>query len=1321
MATSVRSARVSRTRLAVLGGILAVVLAAPLASASATGAGPAWEDYGFQGEGEARVRDVDVRDGRVAPSAAQQAAVAGLDARARWNAFGTPHVLVRHGGYLSGPRDGDAADVARAFVAANAALFRLDAASVDALEVLRDSPLYDAPDLTRVYREGKPPKDADVAHVVMFRQTFDDLAAGLDGLLTVGVHRDGRVAWVSSSVTGDTQLQGDQRLSAAQAITAAADDVGLRLGRLTEVATPDDDFTTFDSERSPDVQRARLVALPTPEHGVRRAWEVTLLDTSLDAHGNPTAFISFVDAQTGAIWQRSNRVEHLADGLTAPMTAQVPSGERFSGTTPAGACGQPHEFDVGEGNGQISVGVQATSFEDDDVTLDLYYENTDGSPVAHQDVLTSPEVLVYTGPEGASGVPAGTYLVVVCPYNGASAPEINYEGMFAASAAPAAGVPQPSWRVFPANPPFVHDQHPDDVASDSDGYDNRVLWCWDNSANPAECAEQQRNIASRVPWDLNPQISLLSPTFTTDGNNASTAISEASFLTPDTAANRPVSPDRQYDYEWRNAWFEKSCEPSFGASDTITGAGDLNDESAAVANLFVMHNRMHDWSYFLGFTENNSNLQQSNFGNTAPSRETDPELGSAQAGRRSMMGRDNANQITLQDGIPGITNQYLWQPLAGAFYAPCVDGAYDMAVVAHEYGHAISNRMIGGPNTGTGGTQGQSESWSDLMFAAYFTEFGISAGEGVNPYVLGPYVTGDPTAGIRNYAMNDSPLNYTNLDYDGNGLGSPHANGEIWSAVNFDIMAALGEKYDAEFPVDDRERQEACARGEYAADACPGNRRWTQLMYDGLLLNPPNGTQIDSRDAMLAADMLRFDGANQSELWDAFSARGLGGSAYSEDVNDVESIGAFDSPVRDDEATVTFTAPAGAENLRVFVGHHEARTTPIADRDASTSADPEKHGDLEDQPFDPTASFVPGTYEFIARADGFGSHRFTLTLGPDQTRTFQVPLRRNLASKHSGATITGDGVNLDHLIDDTEATNWASLEHTEATQGNEDGQQVNGRQVTVELGAQPQWVREVQVSSVLRGPVDTDGQPDPGTQSRFSAMRSFDVLACDATAGTDCTAADHFTRIFQSPGDAFPAGRPRPRVPDLQIRAFDVTDTQATHVRMVVRHSQCTGAPAYKGENNPDNDPAFNPDCATSEMTPDRALLNPPRAQVRASELQVFSVASTGTTPPPGGGDGGNGGGDGGNGGNDGGGGGDGGGGDTGGGGNGGGGDVDDASGGGRDTGAPVLPATVAAPASDRALAATGLGLPYAVAAALLLLVTGAAVLVLQRRHAPAR
>jgi extracellular elastinolytic metalloproteinase len=42
-------------------------------------------------------------------------------------------------------------------------------------------------------------------------------------------------------------------------------------------------------------------------------------------------------------------------------------------------------------------------------------------------------------------------------------------------------------------------------------------------------------------------------------------------------------------------------------------------------------------------------------------------------GSPSYTGRDNANQITLQDGIAPISDMYLWQPIGSAFYPPCVD------------------------------------------------------------------------------------------------------------------------------------------------------------------------------------------------------------------------------------------------------------------------------------------------------------------------------------------------------------------------------------------------------------------------------------------------------------------------------------------------------------------------------------------------------------------------------------------------------------------------------------------------------------------------
>ena len=122
-----------------------------------------------------------------------------------------------------------------------------------------------------------------------------------------------------------------------------------------------------------------------------------------------------------------------------------------------------------------------------------------------------------------------------------------------------------------------------------------------------------------------------------------------------------------------------------------------------------------------------------NFGKNQDGQ-NDPETGNTQAGAvsggaPSYLGRDNANQITLQDGVAPITNMYLWQPIAGAFYAPCVDGDYDMSIIGHEYTHMISNRMVGGPDSSLTGHQAGSmgESWSDLTAVEYLHENGYAA------------------------------------------------------------------------------------------------------------------------------------------------------------------------------------------------------------------------------------------------------------------------------------------------------------------------------------------------------------------------------------------------------------------------------------------------------------------------------------------------------------------------------------------------------------------------------------------------------------------
>jgi extracellular elastinolytic metalloproteinase len=713
-------------------------------------------------------------------------------------------------------------------------------------------------------------------------------------------------------------------------------------------------------------------------------------------------------------------------------------------------------------------------------------------------------------------------------------------------------VDNPEWEVFPNTPPY-----------DYSSADTRARWCFGPGAG---CDEVVGTPASPLAWDVDPATG--TSTNTTSGNNA-IAVHNWFSNDPFTVGTETATPrpDRDYAYAWANQWRQESCNP-----DTTFTSPRANDIDAARANLFAMHNRMHDWSYHLGFTEATWNLQNDNFGRGGLGG--DREQGNAQAGGVSggppdFQARDNANQITGPDGVAPITNMYLWQPIAGGFYAPCVDGDYDMSVIAHEYTHAITNRMIAGPNAGLSSPQGMSESWSDLAAVEYLAEHGY-APPGIRASTIGEYVTNDPVAGIRNYNMSASPLNYSSVDYDFVGL-QVHASGEVWSAVNFDIRRELIRRYGA----GDAALQKACANGQTPVTACPGNRRWIQLVFDSFLLMAVSQvSMVDSRDALLAADLIRFGGANQRLLWNAFAKRGLGEGAVSNGAGDPDPVPSFTSP-HANEATVRFRPVDDngtiVPDARLFVGRYQARAVPVADTDPDTA--------LTDQ-----VRLVPGTYELLAQAPGRGHVRVgPITLGAGQVRDLQAKLRVNLAAATAGATVSGDGINLARLIDDDEATNWASLDSP-----------VAGKQVTVDLAGGARQVRRVQVSAMLRPPIPTD--PDSAAQSRFSALRQFRVLACQANGAVDCSDAADFHLAYTSPAGAFPSIAPRPRAPELIIRTFDIPRTRATHLRLEVLTNQCTGAPDYAGEQ--DADPRANTDCSTASTQ---------ARNVRIAEFQAFA------------------------------------------------------------------------------------------------------------------
>jgi len=1119
------------------------------------------------------LEDRDGRRGATAPAAAQERAVRAMDATVRWNRFGTPQSLLARSGRL-GPRieAPGAAQAARRWVGDHRALFRLP--STEGLEV-----------------EHAGRFAGSKGHAVVLRQSFGGLPAGVDGVLTVGVRgsRDAgwQVVYASSSVTGDSTLRGANRLSPREAWARAAADVGravslAQLGKAKEYGG----WTTFAAPGFAQLQRARPVAVPTFGDGVRRAYETLLTDVR---GGQATSYTHFVDAESGAVLLRHDNVHQ-----------SHPAAETFQGTLAStdGACETEGPWTVADGERAESVAVTASAdLAANDVVVELL---RDGTVAASADTLTSPEVVLYDPPDAGTG----TYTVRVCDFvdgEGWSSPA-TYSGsiVFNGAAGGDAAAPYPPmWKVFAAYPRLGGEVFPWSYPSD----DTRDLWCWESTVGspPAPvagpggeaCDEEVQNLASRVPWDADPRTGR--PTFTTKGNNASSAEAWASPLTPG-GAQRPVSPRRQYVFPWTNAWFTSGCSQS-----NFTPGG--NDIDAAVTNLFAMHNRMHDWTYHLGFTERRWNAQEFNFG-TGGTAEGDPLLGDAQAGAvtggfPSYLGRDNANMIPNPDGVAPITNMYLWQPIAGAFYAPCVDGDYDMAVIGHEFGHLVENRMIGKGGRRTGHHAGaMGESSGDLMGTEILNQYGYVPVSGENPFAVGAYVTGNKDRAIRNYGMNFprtgafpapgsslvksggplvDPLNFSNMGYDITGP-QVHADGEIWSATNHDIRRALVAKYGAGTP----ELQRDCAEGRVPAGSCPGNRRWIQIMFDAYVLMPVGPSMLDARDAYLAADQLRFGGANQDELWLAFARRGFGaGAASSNSANDTDTDPTpdFRSP-RHGVADVTFRAVAADEGsepipARVYVGHYEARTSPIADTDPATTG-----ANLDDR-----AAFAPGEYELVVQARGYGHVRLRRTFTAGTTPTVTVAMRTNRASAAKGASARGDGADHGELIDDTEATSW------DRTGAEPD---VRGSQVTVDLQGARQTIRRAQVSALL----------EVG-RNRFTALRRFRLdVSEDGT-----TFRPHYT----SPADAFPGFNPRPVAPEMILREFTFPAVQAVAVRIVVLDNQCTGNPAFQGDQ--DQDPTSGSDCREGSPGGGPApvfgdlpqVLAPRDNEVHIAELEVFT------------------------------------------------------------------------------------------------------------------
>jgi len=219
------------------------------------------------------------------------------------------------------------------------------------------------------------------------------------------------------------------------------------------------------------------------------------------------------------------------------------------------------------------------------------------------------------------------------------------------------------------------------------------------------------------------------------------------------------------------------------------------------------------------------------------------------------------------------------------------DGDFDNLVIVHEYGHGISNRLTGGPsNTGClNNPEQMGEGWSDWLGVMMTIEPGDT---GTDARAVGTYLFGQGAggAGIRSYPyttdMNVNPQTYNNIMTTG---GQPHAVGEIWAGILWEVAWALIDESGFDNDIYN-------FTGDVNLDA--GNVMAMALVMEGMKLQPCNPGFVDGRDAIFAADVAIYGGANECVLWDAFAKRGLGFSADQGSSNSVtDGTESFDSPV----------------------------------------------------------------------------------------------------------------------------------------------------------------------------------------------------------------------------------------------------------------------------------------------------------------------------------------------------------------------------------------------------------------------------------------
>lgn len=213
------------------------------------------------------------------------------------------------------------------------------------------------------------------------------------------------------------------------------------------------------------------------------------------------------------------------------------------------------------------------------------------------------------------------------------------------------------------------------------------------------------------------------------------------------------------------------------------------------------------------------------------------------------------------------------------------DSDLDNMIIAHEYGHGISTRLVGGADLADClyNEEQMGEGWSDWFGLMLTQTAADQAGDGRG---VGTYVINEPNNGMgirpAPYSTDFAINGYTYANTNSQALTMPHGIGFVWATMLWDLNWALIEEYGFD---------------PNLKTGTGGNNMAMNLVIEGLKLTACEPGFVDGRDGILAADELLYNGAHKCLIWKTFARRGLGYSADQGSSDDrSDQVEAFDLP-----------------------------------------------------------------------------------------------------------------------------------------------------------------------------------------------------------------------------------------------------------------------------------------------------------------------------------------------------------------------------------------------------------------------------------------